>query len=397
MATHTSHTLLTGDVIEMLRKLPDESVHCVITSPPYFYLRAYGTDAREIGRESTVREYVASLIRVFDEVRRVLRTDGTCWVNIADTYAGGGRGGHGGHGEKQQSNAGSLGIGRVPDQNKNKSKRMDRGSGRWGGGNAHDPAIKPKDRCGVPERFALAMQDKWWWRDEVIWFKPNSMPFSGTDRTTPAHEKVYMFTKSPRYYYDCDAIAEPAKQSSIERAQRGRSDSHKNVNGAPGQTAHTMNKPRAVSRKEWHPRMNGGAPGISERKDMDACGQPYMTSRKRSVWTVATAGLRDKHFAAYPVKLVEPMILAGTSAYGACAQCGAPWARDNNGKWHAGCACGCEEVVPCVVLDPFSGAGTTGVAALKHRRSYIGIDLYQKHNDIAERRLARVQPMLVYL
>ena len=197
-----------GNALERLREMPDESVHCVVTSPPYWGLRDYGVHGA-YGLEPTLNEYIERMVEVFREVRRVLRKDGTLWLNLGDAYAGSGKGmnADGTHsvGAKQETNIGSL---TAPV----KSKRMPRGEGRWGGGDSYVLEFKPKDLCGIPWRVAFALQaDGWWLRSDIVWHKPNPMPESVTDRPTRAHEYVFLLTKSARYYYDADAIREPAK------------------------------------------------------------------------------------------------------------------------------------------------------------------------------------------
>ena len=448
----TSYDLLHGDVMEMLGALADNSVHCVITSPPYWMLRRYGHDSREMGQERTPLEYVARIVEVFREVRRVLRPDGTCWVNIADSYANDAKGPRG----MDKSTLGGptqYHRGAIPPRTR-KGYR--------------DDGIKRKDRVGVPERLVLALQDDgWWWRDEIIWHKPGPMPASVTDRTTPAHEKVYMLTKRPRYFYDQDAIREPLKESSLARlgqdveAQAGSA----RANGG----AKTNGTMKAVSRYSFaRSTKSADVPGANNRQhreDRDdvaydgirpqlrrayevareaglteahiaairACGitdagygpatmtgagrnddevkrlaaeakrvlggyyREFLSmggANKRSVWSVQPAKFTDAHFATMPPKLIEPMILAGTSARGVCPHCGAPWTRSDEigpGGWQPGCDCEDNEPVPATVLDPFNGAGTVGLVALRNGRRYIGIELYDTFVEMTHRRLHGVQ------
>jgi DNA modification methylase len=413
-------TIYHGNVLDVLRELPASSVHCIVTSPPYWGLRDYGIEPvvwsgdeacshlwGEVGRstqrqrsgepggihegrptnkladnvmlhpptgafccrcgawhgslglEPTFELYVEHLVAIFREVRRVLRDDGTCWVNMGDSYQGGSRGTSGktwgGESPMQQSNLGSDTItapNRLPQD-----------------------GLKPKDLCGIPWRVAIALQaDGLYLRSDIIWHKPNPMPQSVQDRPTKAHEYLFLLSKNERYFYDAHAIAEPS------------------VTG-------------------------------------DIC-------NKRSVWTVATQPFGEAHFATYPEALVEPCILAGTSERGCCPECGAPWVRvverssgvdpstGHNSRmfqdrdpshpsqrkqrvrtlagrassggvgWRPGCQCNTGEPVPCTILDPFHGAGTTAVVALKQGCRYIGIELSEKYIQISLRRL---QPQLAQL
>jgi len=228
-----------GDCRELLREIPDESVQCCVTSPPYWGLRDYG-HPDQIGQEPSPDEYVANLVSVFDEVRRVLRADGTLWLNLGDSYASTGRS------EQKPSPKGTVG-------------QAVKATGRkviWGK-DRHDNfawtlpgGIKPKDLVGTPWMVAFALRDSGWWlRSEIIWQKPNVMPESVTDRPTTAHEKIFLLTKSASYYYDAEAIKEPAGN---------------------------------------------------------------VTRNKRSVWTVPTAPYKEAHFATYPPDLIRPCIMAGT-------------------------------------------------------------------------------------
>ena len=259
--------ILTGDVREKLAELPDASVHCCITSPPYFGLRSYLPDGHaakhlEIGLEDSPAAYVAALVDVFRGVRRVLRDDGTCWVVIGDSYAGSGKGGDPSGLGKQSTNAGSLVRG---------SKLAPAG-------------LKPKDLIGIPWRLAFALQDDGWWlRQDIVWSKPGPMPESVTDRCTRAHEYIFLLSKSATYHYDAAAIAEPAvypnEQLGIVRGTKRRADAM------------------------------GVAPTGNEVPGADA---DYGTTRnKRSVWTVTTGGFDRAHFATFPPALIEPCVLAG--------------------------------------------------------------------------------------
>ena len=264
------HRILVGDCIEMMRTLPDQSVHTCITSPPYFGLRDYGVDG-QIGLEASPREFIESLVAVFREVRRVLRNDGTLWVNLGDSYASGGRGGGGRY-------------------------MAERGDGAWQGkgdatGWRSAPAgWKHKDLLGLPWRLAIALQDDGWYlRQDIIWHKPNPMPESIKDRCTKAHEYLFLLSKSPRYHFDQDSIREPARaQAAPESASRRNSFARetKYTDGEHGQTAQHR----------------------TGRDDVDY----DETRNKRSVWTVATASFKGAHFATFPPDLIRPCVLAGS-------------------------------------------------------------------------------------
>ena len=254
-----THKIILGDCIEGMRTLANESVHCVVTSPPYFGLRDYGVDG-QIGLEESPEEYVAKMVEVFREVRRILRNDGTLWLNLGDSYNG-----------ASVNRSGSNGY---DDGRTNRDKRFSAGG---------IDGLKPKDLIGIPWRVAFALQsDGWWLRQDIIWHKPNPMPESVTDRCTKAHEYIFLLSKSERYYYDHEAIKVPVKQ---DWGTRDRSNG-KYHNEGTGLQPHS---------------------GLEES---------YETANKRSVWTVATKPYAEAHFATYPTKLIEPCILAGSPVGG---------------------------------------------------------------------------------
>lgn len=251
-------TILTGDACERLAELPAESVHCVVTSPPYWGLRDYGV-AGQIGLESSFDEWLSGMVRVFSEVRRVLRDDGTLWLNIGDAYAATTKG-SGGASDKQLSNVGSF---------HNGNQRLTHG-------------LKPKDLLMMPARLALALQaDGWWLRSEIVWAKPNPMPESVTDRPTSAHEKIYLLAKSARYFYDAEAVRENRQGNTHSRGIK---------RNPPIDSA-------GQGHKDWVSYMT---------KDDD------LTARNlRNVWNIATAPFPEAHFATFPPALVEPCVKAG--------------------------------------------------------------------------------------
>jgi DNA modification methylase len=332
-----------GDCLEVLRRLPDECVQTVVTSPPYWGLRDYGVDG-QIGLEDTPEEYVQHLMDVFREVRRVLREDGTLWLNLGDSYASGGKGGGG-------------------------SFMQERRDGSWqhrsqvNGWKSPPPGLKQKDLVGIPWRVAFALQaDGWYLRSDIIWAKPNPMPESVTDRPTRSHEYVFLLAKSPRYYYDAAAIREP---SATEVPTREPDANGSTITGAP-HSRHSLGeaipaKQRRQDKQRGHSRRHAG---FNERWDrMTKAEQCALGRNKRDVWTVPTSPFPEAHFATYPPALIEPCILAG------CPEGG-------------------------IVLDPFNGAGTTGLVALRHGRRYIGIELNPEYVSMSERRIISDAPLL---
>ena len=372
--------IVQGDALERLREMPDESVHCCVTSPPYWGLRDYGVDG-QLGLEETPEQFVADMVAVFAEVRRVLRSDGTLWLNIGDSYA--------------------------------------RSAGHRQGNFGRD-----KDLAGMPWRLALALQAAGWflrsdtieevelycpcgcehvleervWRHspdrEIVWNKPNPMPESVTDRPTRSHEYVFLLTKAPRYYYDAEAIREPDKGS---------------------------DHPRAILHR---PEPSGGV--MPEHSGIrTAAGRQGFGRNKRSVWTIATRPFPEAHFATFPPDLVEPCILAGTSSR-VCGACGASWQRVTErtqyGRYHdhtdeltkghrtkggmngrelaeryspprtVGWEPTCDHADDsgrAVVFDPFAGAATTGLVATQLGRDFIGIELNPEYVALGEQRIRR--------
>jgi len=381
-------TIICGDVMEVLSTLPDGLVQTVITSPPYWGLRDYGIDG-QLGLEPTPEEYVEKMVQIFREVRRVLRDDGTVWLNLGDSYGSNFRGGPPGTAsEKQLSNRASR-------------RFMGSGASSWTNRDGtiyteFEKDVKPKDLVGIPWRVAFALQaDGWYLRSDIVWSKPNPMPESVTDRPTKAHEYLFLLTKSARYYYDQEAVREPV-------------------------TGNTNTPNKEVSGK----RPNRNFPGQAQQHH---CGGEECGSRnKRTVWTIATQPYSECHFAVFPEALVEPCILAGTSEYGCCPECGAPWERVVEVKWGPGkrkvydrgrpdgmimagrdresirkelgwqptCSHNLDPT-PCIVLDPFIGSGTTALVAIKHRRHYLGIELNPEYVEQANRRLSEVQVKLI--
>jgi DNA modification methylase len=319
-------TLITGDNLNNLKGLATCSVQCAVTSPPYYGQRDYGVDG-QIGLESTPEAYVQSLVAVFREVWRVLKDDGTLWLNLGDSY----------NGNKNGNRNGTYANG-VENKSKVYAKSDTFTKKLWSG-------AKTKDLLGIPWMVAFALRaDGWYLRSDIIWAKPNPMPESVKDRPTKSHEYIFLLTKSASYYYDEQAIAEAVAASTPARLMRGVSDKHKNTDGAPGQTPQTLSSPR------------------SNYKGLKDVEQTHRN--KRDVWIVSTKAYKGAHFATYPPDLIEPCILAGSR-------------------------------VGDVVLDPFNGAGTTAVVAVKHRRSYVGLELNPAYVKQTQLRLLDVQPNLL--
>lgn len=315
--------IIVGDCIESMRGLPDQSVHTCVTSPPYFGLRDYGHDG-QIGLEPTPDEFVDKLVEVFREVRRVLRDDGTLWLNLGDSYASY-RDGKAIPDTTRGDDTGTL----VP-----KGQAKNRMASTFAG-----TSIKHKDLIGIPWRVAFALQaDGWYLRQDIIWHKPNPMPESVRDRCTKAHEYIFLLSKSERYFFDRMAISEPAVYAE-QHAKKATSWGHKKEKaGVKG----NIQQYRQVGIENNKTCLDGGM------------------KNKRSVWTVTTKPFKGAHFATFPPDLIEPCILAG------CPKDG-------------------------VVLDPFGGAGTTGLVAKKHGRRAILIELNPAYADLARSRIAATQ------
>lgn len=389
-------TLHIGNAPDVLRRLPSESVHCCVTSPPYWGLRDYGAEG-QLGLEPTPEEHVAAVVAVFEEVRRVLRSDGTLWLNYGDSYA------------TQRNDHDWLGSGASAKKG-------------WHGGD-----LKPKDLVGMPWRVAFALQAAGWYlRSDIIWHKPNPMPESVTDRPTSAHEYLFLLAKSPRYFYDADAIREQLSEVALEQL-------------AYAQKHHFSGSGRSkLAPERGDGDSNVGAGGKHARAARGAGINPAGRN-KRTVWTVATQPYSGAHFATFPPKLITPCILAGTSERGCCSSCGAPWVRvvdvkpsriagrgrcpaDHRGRgipqrsgpgsgalssesrttagWQPSCKCtdapiAGEDpfedapVVPCTVLDPFGGSGTTAEVAEALGRRWVLIELNPKYEPLIRQRTAQ--------
>jgi DNA modification methylase len=271
-----------ADCRETLRGLPERSVHCVVTSPPYWGLRDYG-GAAQIGLEDSPEQFVAQLVEVFREVHRVLRDDGTLWLNLGDSYVQ------------------ARGHGHWESRGGKGDEKGQKVAQRWAKMGAEDIGLKPKDLVGVPWMVAFALRaDGWYLRSDIIWAKSSCMPESIGDRPTKAHEYLFLLTKQPRYFYDAYAIREP-----ITTKPQGRKTTE-----AFSDTSRPDHRKASMSY-----RYDGVPPGNPAGRN------------KRTVWTVNPIPYPGAHFAVFPPKLVEPCILAGTSEKGCCRECGAPWRR----------------------------------------------------------------------
>ena len=309
-----------GDVLDGLRDMDDKSVHCCVTSPPYFGLRDYGHED-QIGLEDTPDEFVAKLVEVFREVRRVLRDDGTLWLNIGDSYANNGSGGQGATGGRDKSTLASPmpPVGSTPV-----NKKVPNG-------------LKAKDLIGIPWMLAFALRaDGWYLRQDIIWSKPNPMPESVTDRCTKSHEYIFLLSKSPRYYFDHEAIKDPA----VKGPQR-------------------MQASKEAVRAKGAGPMARGEEGFNHQfADPDRVWGTDGLRNKRDVWTVGTKPFKGAHFATFNPELIAPCILAGCPVGG-------------------------------TVLDPFMGSGTTAITAYELGRNAVGCELNGEYlHDIC---LPRIQ------
>lgn len=336
-------TIRIGDCRELLAAMPDESVNCIVTSPPYWGLRDYGV-AGQIGMEPTLAQHLEIMVQVFRECRRVLRKDGTCWVNYGDCYATHPNG---------RSAADTKATGNDDRTFRDKPFSTIQGT------------MKPKDLCMIPNRLAIALQDDGWWvRSEIIWHKLNPMPDSATDRPTPAHEKMFLLTRSARYWYDADAVRTPLATKTLttfgtQHRDLG-NDAGDNVKASNWARSVPVRKPRLKKPDGWD--TGAGGHGSVHRhgreKGETAEVDQLADANLRNVWSIATAPFSEAHFATFPPALVEPCVKAG------CPEGG-------------------------MVLDPFGGAGTVGLVADRLKRSAIMFELNPEYADIAERRIRK--------
>lgn len=326
------NTVIFADALKGLALLESNSVDTCITSPPYYGLRDYGANG-QIGLESTPAEYIDRLVNVFREVRRVLKPDGTLWVVIADSYAGSGKGAW---------------------KNKNGQKEvyvLDPGSAPTKMPKTFE-GIKAKDLIGVPWMLAFALRaDGWYLRQDIIWHKTNPMPESVKDRCTKSHEYIFLLSKSPRYYFNAEAIAEPVANSTKKRLTQN-TDNQNGSNRVYGKNNGPM--------KACAPRYGGNkytaTPDIFSRTKSGNLYVPHKRRNKRDVWTVCTKGFKGAHFATYPDTLILPCVLAGSKVDG-------------------------------TVLDPFCGSGTTLQVAAQNGRNGIGIEINAEYEPLIKARI----------
>jgi DNA modification methylase len=317
-------TLLLGDAVEQLRTLPDSSVSCVVTSPPYFGHRDYEGHPEQIGLEETPAEYIARLAEVFAEVRRVLATDGTCWLNLCDSYASNTKGTGGGPAHSTLTRHSPEGLARSVDRQHKPPHRIVAG-------------VSNKNLLFIPERVAMVLQDAGWFvRNKIVWSKPNAQPEPVRDRLSNRYELVFLLTRSRRYWFDLDPIREPLArpEALAEGIVFGGN------NGGAGKVG-------SSARRSGGHRSVYGATTVEQTKGRNP----------GDVWEIATTPLPEAHFAAFPIALPRRCILTGCKPGG-------------------------------TVLDPFSGAGTTAKAAQQLGRKAIGIDLIAKYHDIALKRMS---------
>jgi DNA modification methylase len=376
-------TIICGDALAELRKLPAESVQCCVTSPPFFGLRDYGCNG-QIGLEKTPAEYVARMVEIFREVRRVLRSDGTLWLNLGDSYAGSGKG-QTSNGCADPKNNKTRGMKLPVDHSLGQRIGSVHGDGGHTSGFPAPPCLKPKDLVGIPWMVAFALRaDGWYLRQDIIWAKPNPMPESVRDRCTKSHEYIFLLTKEPRYFYDQEAIKQPLREASVARLGQD-VENQEGSDRVPGKTNGKMKAVRFGGKKqcpdtrlqsgnEWKPRVRPHGIVRDRMLDYDSkesklrpnnnrgcyeseheLPEPGMLANKKSVWMVATQGYREAHFATYPPDLIKPCILAGSRAGD-------------------------------IVLDPFAGSGTTGEVALELGRKAILIELNPKYIPLIKQR-----------
>lgn len=403
--------IVQGDCLEVMRGMDAGSVQCCITSPPYWGLRCYGVDG-QYGLEKSPEEFIAKMVEVFGEIKRVLRDDGTLWLNMGDSYVGGG--------------------GFSPTAPSNKTSRAGQlGEKVYGVGMGIKPQgnLKSKDLCGMPWRLAFALQaDGWYLRSACPWVKRSAMPESCTDRPSSALEYIFLLTKQPKYYYDADAV----------RVITGNEATWKDYEKGDGHNMPSGDLKSGVNVGFGAKKDSFAHPAGRNRRNSDFWFESVgmlMAGDEIVGFDVCPRSFKGSHFATFPPKLIEPMVKAGTSEKGCCPKCGAGWYRitktdrkptrpgadtKTEGKeniemgnrdplrhctetqtvgWRPGCECcndDCETYpppVPCTILDPFGGAGTTGLVADRLGRDAILIELNQEYCDMAKNRIHEDNPL----
>jgi site-specific DNA-methyltransferase (adenine-specific) len=369
------NTIIHGDVVDKIKDIPDNYINTIVTSPPYYGLRDYGVDG-QIGLEESPEEYIIKMVQVFRECKRILKDDGTLWLNIGDSYWSG----------KNRN-------GYEWDKNKGKSKDY---MLRPGGENPFD--YKRKDLMGMPWRLAFALQaDGWYLRSDIIWNKPNCMPESAKDRPTKSHEYIFLLSKSERYYYDFEAIREERVQTKYDHNYSFRNQSYidgdidnstiglksngvgfghgtdkdyrnrERVAGSKGASGPKQSRNRYKSPDGWD--TSKGSHGTIHRTGREKGeGKEYIDDgkrNKRTVWTVATQPSKEAHFATFPEKLIEPCILAGSPENG-------------------------------IVFDPFMGSGTVAYKSIELGRNYIGIEINADYIKLIDNKLSSVQIKMTF-
>ena len=386
-----------GNSLEVIKTFPDESVDCVVTSPPYYGLRDYGTGTwvggdpncnheaarkktrfdyaidekqasskgtdmkcysnvcpvcgavrkdEQIGLEETPEAYIERLVSLFREIRRVLKKEGTCWVNLGDSY----------NSSPSGNSAENIETHRDSISYKKVKKGEDRSQQRKAG---LVKGLKPKDLIGIPWMFAFAMRaDGWYLRQDIIWHKPNPMPEAVTDRCTKSHEYIFLFSKSQKYFFDYEAIQEEAVTQADPRiGKRVEYDGMRKGQEGTGNRAFVALKTKPKTKNCQY---DGQRPNTMHlRREQGLPDEEYVVRNKRDVWSVNVRPNNEAHFATYPQMLIQPCILAGSPQGG-------------------------------VVLDPFMGSGTTGIVARKLGRKYVGIELNPEYQKMAERRIANL-------
>jgi len=347
--------LITGDCRDILRTLPEKSVQCCVTSPPYFGLRDYG-HSDQIGLEATPDEFVAAMVAVFRAVWRVLADNGVLWLNLGDSYAGS-------WGAQSRPNPGNQTSSNLQGGSTLSARQIAAGPrGTRLGSMKNTPGLKPKDLIGIPWRVAFALQaDGWYLRQDIIWAKPNPMPESVRDRCTKAHEYIFMLTKSERYFYDQEAIKEPMSLSSVERLSQPSLETQKGSDRVPGKTNGVMKAVGKIDKQRGHGRRHAGFNEIWDAKPRAE--QCIGMRNKRSVWNIATKPFSEAHFATFPPEIPDICIKAGS--------------RPGD-----------------TILDPFGGAGTTGMVADRLGRDAILIELNPDYAAMAAARINGDAPLL---